>query len=119
MSKAPLFVLLVVLLVGQATAVNDVLVKNLKIYVNCEEFFIKAFCYSPTPLGRSMDPNVSLYSLKNINIVREKEVSALGELMRLVPILVPVLMKTFLMVALDRTQLCLMMDGSILAVVLT
>jgi hypothetical protein len=60
MYKVHAFVVLVVLFLGQATAANnDVIVKNLKIYVNCEEFFIKCFCYSPTPLGRSADPNVS------------------------------------------------------------
>jgi hypothetical protein len=38
-------------------AVNDVIVKDLRLFVNCEEFFMKAMCYSPTPLGRVSGTN--------------------------------------------------------------
>jgi hypothetical protein len=54
-------VILLVLCIGTALSENDVIVKNLKIYSNCEEFFIKAFCYAPSPRGLSnVAANVSL-----------------------------------------------------------
>ena len=48
-----------ILFVGLSCAANDIIVKNNRLYVNCEEFFVKSFCYSPTPLARS-DPNVQV-----------------------------------------------------------
>jgi len=52
MSKQILLIAFVALL-GLCCAENDILIKDLKLYVNCEEFFIKAMCYTPIPLGRS------------------------------------------------------------------
>ncbi len=34
-------------------AENDVVVKNLKLFVNEEEFWIKGMCYNPVPLGEN------------------------------------------------------------------
>src|SRR5690349_20257657 len=48
-SIALLFTVLV--LVYTSFAASDVIVKDLKIFVDGEEFFIKAMCYHPTPLG--------------------------------------------------------------------
>jgi hypothetical protein len=47
-----ILLLAIVLSISVANAgPNDILVKNLKLYVNCEEYWIKAMCYTPTPLG--------------------------------------------------------------------
>ncbi len=63
-----------ILLIGLATIANsllvgpDVTIHNLKLFYGREEFFIKAMCYNPTPLGlQDMKPdntggkNVSIY----------------------------------------------------------
>ena len=42
---------------------QNVIVKDNRLYVNCEEFFIKSFCYSPTPLGRS-DPESNVSNMQ-------------------------------------------------------
>ena len=74
-------IILLVLCIGHALSSDDVIVKNLKIYSNCEEFFIKAFCYSPTPLGASNpQAGVSAQSSINSNISRMKVDSVDGEL---------------------------------------
>ena len=68
--KVTLFILIFLALAHQTFAANDVIVKNLKIYVNCTEFFIKSFSYIPTPIGRSIAAsNVLFISITISNIL--------------------------------------------------
>ncbi len=44
-------VLVVLLIVGSAMGANDVIVKNLKLFVDGKEFIIKGMAYSPAPIS--------------------------------------------------------------------
>ncbi len=49
MNRHILFVML--LIFGSALCVNDVIVKNLKIFVNETEYIIKGMAYNPAPIS--------------------------------------------------------------------
>ena len=38
-------------LISTCLCYSDITIKNRRLYVNCEEFIIKAMCYHPVPLG--------------------------------------------------------------------
>lgn len=52
-NKFSAFILLITCF--QCIYANDIYVKDLKLFVNCEEYFIKGLAYQPTPLGYAND----------------------------------------------------------------
>lgn len=59
--RTPLALVYIFIFAHGILAEEDVIVKDLKLFVNCEEFFIKAMCYAPAPLGYTNNGGLCSY----------------------------------------------------------